>query len=367
MTKWVLHDFHAGHGGVFGEVNGAAVVRNYGDPAAEYAALRGAAAVFDLSFRSRVCVLGTDAERFLHGQVTNDIKALHPGEGCYTALVNAKARIESDLNVYRLADEFLLDFEPGLTAAVTQRFDRFIIADDVRVVDAAPHYGLLSVQGPRAAQAVAALDLGVACPDREMAVALAKHATFGDVYVANQPRVGLPGFDLFVPVAALPAMAAALTEVVLGLGGRLAGWEALELARIEAGVPRFGQDMDATNLAPEAGIEARAISYTKGCYIGQEIIARLRTYGQVAKALRGLRLAGECRSLPARGDKLVREGKEVGYLTSAAVSPRVGGTIALAYVRRECNAVGTDLVVAGPAGNTPAVIVPLPFVSAAGV
>lgn len=358
----MLHEFHGGHGAVFGEVNGAPVVRNYGDAMAEYAALREAVAVFDLSGRGRVCLVGPDAERFLNGQVTNDVKVLRPGEGCYAALVNARARMESDVNVYRLAGEFLLDFEPGLTAAVTQRFERFIIADDVRVVDVAPHYGLLSVQGPRALEAVAALNLDEPPPARPFDSMAARHPAFGEVYVMNQPRVSLPGFDLFMPVTAQGALAAALVKAVTGLGGRLAGWEALELARIEAGLPRFGQDMDSTHLAPEAGLETRAISYTKGCYIGQEIIARLRTYGQVTRALRGLRLDPSLPALPARGDKLVCEGKEVGSITSAAWSARAGGPIALGYARRECNTVGTELVLRSHGGETRAVIVPLPFV-----
>jgi folate-binding protein YgfZ len=362
MAKLALQEYHTARGGVFGEVNGAQVVQHYGDPAAEYAALRRFAVLFDLSFRSHVCLLGADRERFLNGQVTNNVKALRPGEGCYAALVNAKARLESDLNIYRLPEEYLLDFEPGLTAAVAQRFDRFIIADDVRVVDVAPHFGLLSVQGPRAAEALAALGLGVALPVHECDFVQSKHASLGDVYVMHQPRVGLPGFDVFVPVAAQAAAAAALAKAAETVGGRLAGWQALELARVESGIPRFGNDMDATNLAPEAGIADRAISYSKGCYIGQEIIARIRTYGQVTRALRGLRFADELPGLPGRGDKLVKDGREVGYVTSAAYSPTVDANIGLGYVRRECNAVGTELVLKTGAVETAAVIVPLPFV-----
>ncbi len=362
MANSALHDFHAARGGVFEPGGDSGLVTHYGDWRAEHAALSHSAVVLDLSLRGRLCLLGADRERFLNGQVTNNVKTLRTGEGCYAALVNARGRIESDLNIFRLEDEFLLDFEPGLTATVAGRFERFIIADDVQVLDAAPHYGLLSVQGPRAGEVITALRLGTERPARPLELVRVRHPDFGELYLTNHPRVGLPGFELFVPATALVACAAALATAAEAVGGRLAGWQALELARIEHGIPRFGQDMDATNLAPEAGIEARAIHYAKGCYIGQEIIARIRTYGQVARALRGLRLSDDLDRLPARGDKLFKDGKEVGYLTSAARSPTLAANLALGYVRRECNSVGTELVLTSGGAESRAMIVPLPFI-----
>jgi folate-binding protein YgfZ len=131
--------------------------------------------------------------------------------------------------------------------------------------------------------------------------------------------------------------------------------------RIEAGIPRFGVDMDENNLPPEAGLDSRAISYTKGCYIGQEVIARIRTYGQVAKALRGLRLPDGLKNLPTKGDKLFLGEKEVGYITSAIASPTFNTNIALGYVRREANRIGTELILRTKDGDTAAKIVDLPF------
>ena len=135
------------------------MVNDYGDWPAEHAALRESAGVLDLSFRSRLCLTGADRVRFLHGQVTNDVKKLRVGEGCYAALVTAKGKMESDLNIFCLQDELLLDFEPGLTEKISQRLEKFIVADDVQIVDVAPHYGLLSVQGPKAEEVVRALGL----------------------------------------------------------------------------------------------------------------------------------------------------------------------------------------------------------------
>src|SRR5947208_50084 len=154
MNPLPLHKFHGGSGARFTEANGMEVVEHYGDPPAEYAALREAAGVLDLSLRSRLCLLGTDRQKFLNGQVTNNVKDLKVGEGCYAALVNAKGKMQSDLNIYILPDEILLDFEPGYGAAVAQRLEKYIIADDVQVTDVAPHYGLLSVEGPKSIEAL---------------------------------------------------------------------------------------------------------------------------------------------------------------------------------------------------------------------
>ncbi len=164
MNPLNLHEFHHGLGAQFAELAGAEVVNDYGDWLAEHAALRETAGVIDLGFRSRLCLVGADRVRFLHGQVTNDVKKLCIGEGCYAAITTAKGKMESDLNIFCLADELLLDFEPGLTEKISQRLEKFIVADDVQIVDAAPHYGLLSVQGPKAETVVRALGLFAEIP-----------------------------------------------------------------------------------------------------------------------------------------------------------------------------------------------------------
>jgi folate-binding protein YgfZ len=351
-----LHEFHQAAGAVFAEVNGQEVAAHYGDWLAEYTALRQSTAVLDLSFRGRLCVLGADAQRFLNGQVTNNVKDLQIGEGCYAALVSAKGKLHSDLNIYRLENEMLLDFEPGLSDSVAQRLQKFVIAEDVQVVNAAPYYGLLSVQGPKAAEVVGGLSPRCIVPPQAMGVAQVQEAALGEIYVAALPRLRGRGFDLFVPAH---AMKEAVARLLAG-GGRLCGWQALETARIEAGLPRFGADMDATNLAPEA-LDARAISYAKGCYIGQEVIARVRTYGQVAKSLRGLLLPGGGKEAPARGAKIFLGPKEVGSITSAVWSPALQAIIALGYVRREANQTATELEVRTPGGSMHAQIVDLPF------
>lgn len=362
MTISALHDFHASLGATFLPVNGVEFVAHYGDLQGEHRALHEGAGVIDLSGRGRLVLLGADRQKLLNGQVTNNIKDLPVGKGCYAALVNAKAKMVADLNVFALNSELLLDLEPGLSGQVAERLEKFIVADDVQIVDAAPHYGLLSVQGRHAPRTFEQLGLFPALPTEPLAHAALNHSEYGELYLMNHPRLGHRGFDLFVPMAALAAVAELLIGAAREFGGRPCGFEAFEIARLEAGIPRYGVDMDESNLPPECGIESRAISYTKGCYSGQEVIARIRTYGQVAKALRGLRLSGDGSSLPVRGTKLFKDGKDVGYLTSAVMSPLLGAPIALGYVRREANGPGIELAVGAPDAACRATIVPLPFV-----
>jgi folate-binding protein YgfZ len=338
------------------------VVNDYGDASREHAWLRDGVGVLDLSFRSRLVLAGTDRKRFLHGQVTNNVSDLHPGEGCYAALVTPKGKMQSDLNIYCLENELLLDFEPGLTERIAQRFEKYIVADDVQVVEVAPHYGLLSVQGPKAHSVLPQISPGIDPPDQPMSFTSTMQPGSGEIYFMNQPRTGTRGFDCYVPIAMLETFAKQMMGAVESVGGHLCGWQSLEIARIEAGIPRFGADMDETNLPPETGIEDRAVSYTKGCYIGQEVIARIRTYGQVAKALRGLRLADDLKLLPKRGDKIFRGDKEIGYVTSVLNSPTLKSNIALGYVRREHNQIGTELCLRTAQSESMIKIVALPFV-----
>jgi len=358
----LLHSFHTQAGARWTEVGGSAVVRDYGSLPAEYERLRNSAALLDLGFRGRLCLTGQDRARYLHGQVTNSVQNLKPGEGCYAALVTAKGRMVSDLWIHCLRDELLLDFEPGYAAAVRARLDQFIIADQVEVIDVAPHYGLLSVLGPGAPEVIQSVGLAIEkLPDPGHSVQVVD-PQFGEICCAHQPRGAANGFDLFVPLGTLETTARRLLAEVQRCGGGPVGWDALELLRVESGLPRFGQDMDESNLAPETGIEARAISYQKGCYIGQEIIARIRTYGQVTRALRGLLLPIESTDVPAKGAVLRQDGRDVGHVTSAVLSARLARPIALGYVRKECNSMGTQLEVAIGNQSSPVTITELPFI-----
>jgi folate-binding protein YgfZ len=349
MSAMPWREIHAELGAVFSVANGEESVASYGNCAAEHAAFAQAVGVIDLSQRGRLCLVGNDRMSFLHGQVTNDIQRLKPGQGCYAALVTNKGRLQSDLNVWNLGEELLLDFEPGLTALVTGRLEKFLVADDVRIVDVAPLYGLLSVQGPRSREALMALEIFAEPPAQPFLSVSLNDATLGQLYLMNRPRLGSVGFDLFVPVAALGAVFDKLIAAAKQQSGAVCGADAFEIARIEAGIPRFGADLDDTVLPPEAGLDLTAVSYQKGCYIGQEVLNRIRSIGHVNRKLVSLRLPAGVNPLPAKGGKLFRDGKEVGTITSAVNSLKLGAPIALGYVRREHLEPGTELGLASGA------------------
>jgi len=333
------------------------VVANYGAVLDEYNALTRSVAVLDLDHRSRLCVLGSDRQRFLHGQVTNDVNRLAPGTGTYAALVTAKGKIESDLHLHVLAEEILLDFEPGFSTRVQERLERYVIADDVQIVDVRASCGLLSVQGPESVRLLAACGFPQPVPElpyvSHTATPPGTADGAGDTILIHHGRYGAQGFDLVLPQPEVRPLWDRLVAAARALGGRPAGWDACEIARLEAGIPRYGVDMDATTLAPETGLESRAISYAKGCYIGQEVIARIRTYGQVKRALRPLEFGAVLDHTPARGDSLLLNGRDVGYVTSAALSPLAGCVLGLGYVRKECNQDGQMLTVRTARGEYP--------------
>lgn len=308
----------------------------------EFTALTEGAGWLDQSDRSRLCLLGADRARFLHGQVTNDINGLGEFTGCYAALVNAKGKMESDLFAYRLADEILLDFEPGLTAAVQARLERYVIAEDVEIADVAPHFGLLTVQGPQAEAVLKKLDLPA--PTEPLTVA----QTEDEIYIVHQPRLGTDGFDLFIPIDAMNAWRERFDTIA-----PRCQMPAFEKARVLATIPQFGVDLTTDNFPPEGGLETRAISYAKGCYIGQEIIARIRTYGKVNKVLRGLSLEGAA----AIGDPVLHEGTPVGTLSSVCHEP----SAALAIIKRTASEPGTVLSVDTKNGSVSAQVATLPF------
>jgi len=269
--KLALHDFHAALGARFTSVNGAEAVSGYGDVSREHNAIATSSGLIDLSFRSRICLTGSDRARFLHGQVTNEVRALRPGEGCYAALITAKGRMQSDFNIYCLQDELLLDFEPGLTAAVSERLEKYVIADDVQIVDVAPHYGLLSAQGPQATALVIALGLTAELPANPFGFVKITDSILGELYLMNRARVGTSGFDLFIPTSALSAMADKLSAAAKSSGAIFCGWEAFETSRIEAGIPRFSADMDESNIRWKPAWKMARLVLAKGVTSGRKL------------------------------------------------------------------------------------------------
>ena len=324
--------------------------------------LRTHVGLIDLSNRDRICLLGNDRHRFLNGQVTNNIRDLKTGTGCYTLCTNNKGVIQGDATAYGLEDEILLDLEPGQGAAFGKRLEAFIISDDVEIVDVAPHFQLLSLQGPLAEQAILQTDaLGIhTLPEDPHEITRGSNDEDGEFYITNHARIGTQGYDLFVAADRSESLKAQLKQSVERLGGALCSEKSLEPLRIEAGIPRFPVDMEPAILAPELGIESKTISYSKGCYIGQEVINRIKSVGRVKRRLIGLRFSSDA---PPPGSLLFHEDKKAGLVLSSAFSTAVDGVIGLALIKTSHSEPGTQLSCSVDE-NSPtlsAQVTPLPF------
>ena len=310
---------------------------------AEYEAVRGAggAGLLDFSPRGRILLGGSEAVMFLNGLITNDVKALAENAWMTAAFPNAQGRLLAFARVLRRAEGFLIDTESATRERVFKALERFTLAGDFRVEDVTEQTATLSAQGARAAELVGAV-LGIEAAQLEHGRVIEARLGEATIDVIRATHTGEDGFDLFVGAE----RAAELWDALVRAGGVPIGEDALEVLRVEAGLPRYGADVDETNVVLEAGID-EAVSFTKGCYVGQEIIARIHWRGHVAKKLSGLVLGAGGEAV-SRGAKLkTADGaKDAGRVTSVARSPRLGQTIALGYVRYDYLAPGTKLIVA---------------------
>jgi len=314
------------------------------DLQAQYEAATGGAGLVDLSERGKVEVAGPDAAEYLQGQITNDVEALSPGQGCYAAMLTPKGRIVSDARVLVRADDSIwLDVEEVALAATLRELRTYKIGRQVEIHDRSDECALLSLVGGHS-QEIARAAAGDTLPASEHGT---REVEIGgrDVVVAKTAF----GFDLFCASTDKDSVHATLVTA----GATPVGERAIDLVRIEAGVPRFDVDMSSDNLPGEAGIVDRAVSFTKGCYVGQEPVARMFHKGHPNRHLRGLRL-----SQPAAiGAVLTYSGREVGHIGTIGVSPK-HGPIALAIVRKEAEP-GSELAVEG--SDARATVVELPF------
>ncbi len=353
----VLFETQRDSGAEFVEFRGREVPNRFTSLDEEYAALGHEVGLLDLTVQGVVELRGRDRSRFLHGMVTNDIRNLSPGQGCYALMLTPQGRILTDMRVLCLEEALLLVVDADLVEKDQALLRRYIIADQVEVIDRSADLAILSLQGPRAAEAISGL-----CRETSPPEAPFEHQL---VQVGNLParcarvrRTASGGYDLIVPKAQSVDLWNLLQQAGKAAGLRPAGLEAWNIHRLEAGIAWYGIDMDEARIPLEVGLE-EAISYSKGCYIGQEVVARATFRGQVNRKLMGLLLSsGE----PAqRGDKIFRDGQEVGWVTDSAYSPRLQRAIALAYVRKQAWAPGTSVGVDGAGGRTDAEVTQYPF------
>jgi len=281
-----------------------------------YDALRNQAAWLDLSARGKIRLTGEDRARLLHAMTTNHIQQLTPGAGCYAFFLNDKGRVIADANILCRPDYFLLDVEPEIREPLYQHLDRFIIADDVTAEDATDATATIAVEGPDAASVLERA--GAAIPEAEYS-----SLDWDQALVARLNSTGGPGFFIFSPVGEKQALISKLEAV----GAVYADAEAARVVRIEHGKPRYGEDISERFLAQEAN-QPQALHFSKGCYLGQEIVERVRSRGQIHRVLMPLIL--DTKEPPAPGTKF-KSGAEI---TSAAYSPAMDKVVALAYVRK---------------------------------
>jgi folate-binding protein YgfZ len=332
----------------------------------EYDVVRHGAGLVDRSGRGRIVLHGRDRKTFLHALLTNDIAALAAGSGCYAALLNAQGRMQADMHVFELGEVTFLDAHLEDKDALLTKFDQLIFSEDVQLGDVTDAWTSIGVQGAAAARVVGRAFAGLAGP-AAVPADLADWSPYrnqrfaaGDdvVMAARVDDFGMPGFYFY----GAPGLVDRLRESVLAAGAEPIGEDTSEVLRIEAGVPRFHVDMTGETIPLEAAIEQRAISSTKGCYPGQEVVIRIlhRGQGRVLRKLTGLTLDGEI--VPSAGDRLMAGDKQIGHATSACHSPALGRPIALGYVHRDFLVPGTDISVAHGESLLAAKVTDLPFV-----
>lgn len=320
----------------------------YSDVADEYWALKKSAGIVDLSHLGRLTITGRDHVSFLNGLLTNDLTTLSPEGGIRSALLNTKARVLADLHLYRREDSLLVETGDSSGSRVKAMLDQFIITEDVQVRDSSQDLLQVSVQGPKAAESMRQV-LGVEVSKLTPLSCLA----LGPSLVLARDRTGLGGYDIIVP----RDEAEAVWQGLLLKGGDLirpVGLEALEVFRLEIGLPRYGVDVDENVIVLEAGFRD-AISFTKGCYMGQEVVARATHIGRVNRTL--VQLEVESQTSLGSKMKLLSDGKEAGFLTSSAFSPERGRVVGLGYVLRDFAQEGTRLAVDASGTSLPAVVV----------
>jgi glycine cleavage system T protein len=352
LMRSPLADFYVSQGATLGEYHGAIVPARFTDPIQEHQAVRVAAGLFDFSFRAKFALVGRDSAKFLHRIVSNDIKSLSAGQGIYAALLNPQGQILADLRVYAAQDRLLVDTDADLRAKAIQILSRYIIGDQVQVEPL--ETCALAFEGPQA-PGLLEKTLHVDLPLLKEFEHFATNYAGFPVRVVRVSNAGEEGYEVWVGAKGMMGLWGAACGQAPSYGMLPCGTEALESLRIEAGIPRYGSELGEDTLPLEANL-MNALSFNKGCYIGQEIVERARSRGQVNWKLAGVVL--ESAQPPAPGEKLTHDGNEVGEVTSACVSPTLHKTIALAYVRKEHLQAGTRLQTASGAS---AQVASLPF------
>jgi folate-binding protein YgfZ len=326
---------------------------DYGDAAAEYGAVRQRVGVIDRADRGLIEATGRDRASFLHALLSNEIKALTPGQGCAATLLDVHGKVQATLLVWILDERILLVTPPGLVATVYEQLDKYLFAEKVVLEDVTAAHGLLLVAGPEAPALVRRLAGGGPSETPWSNVA----ATLAGVEARLVRGAGETG-EAEVWIVTPAEAATRVWDAVVAAGARPVGQLAVETLRVEAGTLRFGRDVDPSVLLPEIPFDA-LVSQTKGCYPGQEVVVRIRDRGHVNRHLRGLLLDGG--EVPETGAEVWADGAAIGRVTSATRSPALGRALALAFVRRHHAEAGTRVEIRSGGQALGATVSELPF------
>jgi len=351
-----LADFHRQNGATMIEQDGWLLPSHYGDAAAEYAAVRnGGAGVIDLSARGRMLVSGSEAVMFLNGLITNDMKTLAPNSWMAAAFPNVQGRLLAAVRVLNRGENFLIDTESATHETVGKLLDRFTLAGDFRVADVTDQIITLSIQGKAAPKTLSEIFPEPPAMIPPQNLVLAQSPDYGAVTIIRATHTAEDGFDLFIEADRAPRLWKRLLEA----GAKPFGMDALEVMRVEAGIPRYGIDMDESTVVSETNLDD-AISFTKGCYVGQEIIARIKYRGHVAKKLTGIVLDEDA----SLNDPAIfsADDKSIGRATSSTFSPRLNRRIALAYLKYDYLASETSVKIGAGESRSTGKVSELPFV-----
>ncbi|MCZ6620725.1 MAG: aminomethyltransferase family protein [Deltaproteobacteria bacterium] len=352
-----LSELHRENGAHFREEDGWSLPLHFGKPLEEYQSVRSHVGLFDLCHRSLLRFTGPDRVSFLQGMVSNDVEKLTPGQGTVAAVLDIHGKILADIRILCAEDYLLLDLWESLKEKIVNHFNRYLIADEVEVSDLTDRYGILSVQGRNSRDLLEGL-LGTAkLPSTELS-----HAEYqtgdGKARLIRATHTGEEGFDIILEIKDLLRIVSSIQEKGKTFSTQWVGYQAQEILRIEAGIPRYGVDMDEDNLILETGLD-RAVSFTKGCYLGQEVVERIHSRGHVNRKLIGMVLEGD--SAAMRGDAIHAEKQQIGNVTSSLLSPALKCPLALGYVRRDFTSPGTRVAIHCNGRTIPAMVSRLPF------
>jgi folate-binding protein YgfZ len=358
MKTSPIHERHVKLGAFFAETTGWTVPSDYGDPAAEYAAVRGAAGLADLSHRGRLIITGDDRVKWLQSIISNDLLPLSGGKGIYSSMLTHKGKMLTYFRVYTLADSLLIEDVGELGDTTQQTFKKFLLyGTKAKMESLRDSRGLLLISGPRAAEVVNQV-LGMDVTAQSIPSCISSTVDGMPIMALRTEETGEFDVEVLAPADQMGTIWDRLWQAGQALGLRAFGTTVHEALRIEAGLPKAGADLTEDIVPPEANLEAKAFSLSKGCYPGQEVVARMDTYGNVRRRMVGLTVQGG--TLPAKGAKLFSQDREVGWVSSAARSPQ-SGVIALGFPLRDFSTPGTALAIDIDGQRVPATVSALPF------